>query len=211
MDASALKGLVLMLLLVGTIATALPAQDALDWENPKVFGAGKEPPHATLMHQKPGGSLLLGDVPSDQLAPMQSLAGRWRFHWAPKPADRPLDFYKPEFDARQWAEIPVPSNWQLQGYDIPIYVNIRYPFSPAKPPKIPHDNNPVGSYRRTFTVPDAWKGRQVFLHFAGVESAFYVWVNGQKVGYNEDSRTPAEFNITRFLQPGENLLAVEVY
>ncbi len=94
---------------------------------------------------------------------------------------------------------------------MPIYVNIRYPFSPTDPPRIPHDDNPVGSYRREFEMPADWAGRQVFLHFAGVESAFYLWMNGEKVGYSQGSRTPAEFNVTRFLKPGANLVAVEVY
>jgi beta-galactosidase len=105
----------------------------------------------------------------------------------------------------------VPSNWQLHGYGIPIYTNIVYPFGDPDPPRIPHDNNPVGSYRRSFTVPEAWRGRPVLLHFAGVESAFYVWLNGIRLGYSQGSRTPAEFELTPHLKPGENLLAVEVY
>ncbi len=171
-----------------------------DWENPEVFNVGKELPHATLLPFR---------WPEEPY--FQSLNGKWKFHWAPKPADRPTDFYKPDFDVSGWDDIPVPSNWQMHGYGLPIYVNIRYPWSPTAPPKIPHDNNPVGSYRRTFTVPEKWKGRHVFLHFDGVESAFYVWVNGQKVGYSQGSRTPAEFNITKYVKPGENTLAVEVY
>ena len=110
----------------------------------------------------------------------------------------------------KWAEIPVPSNWEMHGYDHAIYLNIRYPF-PTNPPYIDHDYNPVGSYRREFTIPDAWDGRQVFLHFDGVMSAFYVWINGQMVGYSEDSMTPAEFNVTPYLHQGNNILAVEVY
>ena len=93
---------------------------------------------------------------------------------------------------------------------MPIYLNQDYPF-PANPPRIPHDRNPIGSYRTEFVLPDAWQGRQVFLHFDGVDSAFYVWVNGEMAGYSEDSRTPAEFNITRLLRPGRNVLAGEVY
>jgi beta-galactosidase len=104
----------------------------------------------------------------------------------------------------------VPANWQLQGYGIPIYLNHPYPFE-KNPPFIQHNYNPVGSYRTTFLVPVKWKGREVFLHFAGVESAFYVWVNGVKVGYSQGSRLPAEFDITGYLRPGENVLAVEVY
>ncbi len=107
----------------------------------------------------------------------------------------------------------MPSNWQLQGYDKPIYLNTRYPWAPENPnpPTIPPDYNPVGSYRTTFEVPAAWAGRRVFLHFAGVNSAFYVWVNGQWVGYSEDSMTAAEFDVTPFLKPGANLLAAQVF
>jgi beta-galactosidase len=186
----------------------LAAAELVEWENPAVFQRGAEPPHATQ-------TVFANAESAATLDPARSpyrlsLNGPWQFHWSAKPADRPADFYKPEFDAARWATIPVPSNWMLHGYDYPIYVNIRYPFSPAKPPLVPRDYNPVGSYRRTFRVPESWAGRQVFLHFAGVNSAFYVWLNGVQLGYSEDSRTPAEFNITRHLRPGENLLAVEV-
>lgn len=141
---------------------------------------------------------------------MLLLNGRWKFHCVSKPADRPLDFFKTEVDVSAWQEIDVPGNWQLQGYDVPIYLNEGYPF-PADPLRIPHDRNPVGSYRTEFAVPAGWRDRQVFLHFDGVDSAFYVWVNGLPVGYSQDSRTPAEFNITRHLRPGRNVLAAEVY
>lgn len=109
-----------------------------------------------------------------------------------------------------WDEIPVPSNWQMHGYGIPIYTNVRYPF-PADPPHIPHDYNPVGSYRTEFEAPPDWEGREVFIHFDGVESAFYVWLNGEMVGYSQGSMTPAEFNLTPYLCEGMNVLAVEVY
>ncbi len=187
------------------------AEELPDWENPAVFDVGKEPPHATMVPFDSPFSLMRNERDGTTSPLRHSLNGSWQFHWVAKPADRPREFYRPDFDASGWDKIPVPSAWQLHGYGVPIYVNIRYPFSPAKPPRIPHDDNPVGSYRRTFTVPEDWDGRQVFLHFAGVESAFYVWVNGRKVGYSQGSRTPAEFNVTKYLKPGENLLAVEVY
>ncbi|MHC4170618.1 MAG: sugar-binding domain-containing protein, partial [Planctomycetota bacterium] len=139
-----------------------------------------------------------------------SLNGDWKFNWAEKPADRPAEFYKPGYDVSKWAEIPVPANWQMHGYGRPIYLNMRYPY-PVNPPFIPHEYNPVGSYRRQFRILNRWKDRQIFLHFDGVKSAFYVWVNGRKVGYSQGSMTPAEFNITQYLKPGENTLAVEVY
>jgi beta-galactosidase len=181
----------------------------LDWENPAVFAVNKEAPHAYFK--------MFPDRPSamtkqfKESAFFQSLNGNWKFHWAPKPADRPVNFYDPGFDDSGWDEIPVPSNWEVQGHGVPIYVNIKYPFGPANPPHIPHDNNPVGSYRTTFQIPAEWSGRQIFVHFGGVESAFYLWVNGAKMGYSQESRTPAEFNLTPYLKAGENLLAAEVY
>jgi len=195
-----------------TVAAA-PAwsQARPEWDDPTVFQVNREKPHATMMVYPT--KALARQADRARSPWFQSLNGRWKFHWAPRPADRPADFYRPDFDDSRWALIPVPSNWQLHGYDLPIYTNIIYPFpvDPKGPPVAPKDRNPVGSYRTSFTVPRAWSGRQVLLNFDGVDSAFYLWVNGHKVGYSEDSRTPAEFNITRYLKPGPNLLAVEVY
>ncbi len=186
-----------------------PPAETLDWENPEVIGINKEPGHCTLIPYDDTQTALRSVREASPF--YKSLIGDWKFNWVRKPADRPMDFYKPEYNVSGWAEIPVPSNWQLHGYGRPIYLNMRYPF-PANPPYIPHDYNPVGSYRRNFAVPDGWKGRQVFIHFDGVKSAFYVWVNGMKVGYSQDSMTPAEFNITDYIVPGKkNVLAVEVY
>jgi beta-galactosidase len=186
-------------------------QSRPEWNDVAVFSTGAEKPHATMMVYPTAD---LARTHERARSPwFQSLNGDWRFHLSPRPADRPAEFYRTEFDDRSWKTIPVPSNWQMQGYDVPIYTNIVYPWpqDPKAPPQVPVDDNPVGSYRMRFTVPDGWKGRQVFLHFDGVDSAFYVWVNGTRVGYSEDSRTPAEFNITRHLAAGPNLLAVEVY
>ena len=181
---------------------------ANDWENPEMIAQNKEAPHSTLMPYATEEEAWRAERFRSPF--FKSLNGRWKFHWSPKPADRPEDFYKPDFDVSGWHTIPVPDNWQLYGYGRPIYVNVRYPFK-KNPPFIQHDDNPVGSYRTEFTVPAAWKNRQVFLHFDGVESAFCLWVNGKKVGYSQGSRTPAEFRVTDYLKPGENLLAVEVY
>ena len=179
-----------------------------DWENPEVVGRNKEPGHCTLMPYPDVQTALACEREASPF--FQSLNGQWKFNCVRKPDDRPKDFYKPDFDVTSWAEIPVPSNWEMHGYDKAIYLNIRYPH-PTNPPYIAHDYNPVGSYRREFTIPDSWDGRQVFLHFDGVQSAFYVWINGQMVGYSEDSMTPAEFNVTPYLQKGKNIIAVEVY
>jgi beta-galactosidase len=180
-----------------------------DWENPAVVGRNKETPHATLMPFPDRETALDGDSTSSPW--FQSLNGAWKFRWSPNPAGRPAEFFRSDFDVSSWDEIPVPSNWQLHGYGYPIYTNIRYAWGEPDPPRVPRFFNPVGSYRREFTFPEEWNDRQVFVHFAGVDSAFYLWINGRKVGYSQGSRTPAEFNITGFLQTGTNVLAAEVY
>jgi len=180
-----------------------------DWENPQMIGRNKEAAKATAIPFADVSSALARD-PAD--SPWyRSLNGRWDFHWSENPDARPVDFYRPDFDISSWSEIPVPANWQLHGHGYPIYTNVRYSWGEPDPPRVPHDFNPVGSYRRSFSVPEDWDGRQVILQFAGVSSAFYLWVNGHEVGYSQGSRTPAEFDITEYLQPGENLVAAEVY
>ena len=160
----------------------------------------------------------------------KTLNGIWKFHWVADPKDRPQDFYLPNYDVTQWDNIKVPATWQIEAvrhnknWDKPLYCNTIYPFCPwnkVQWPNViqprPSDYtfatmpNPVGSYRRDFTLPDSWKGRDVFIRFNGVEAGFYIWVNGKKVGYSEDSYLPAEFNLTPYLKPGKNVLAVEVY
>ncbi len=180
-----------------------------EWQDPSITGVNREAPHASMTVFADRETALGGNRAASPY--YRLLNGEWRFHWVAKPADRPIEFFKPEFDVSAWAAIPVPANWQLEGYDLAIYTNSDYPWGKADPPRIPADNNPVGSYRRTFTVPDAWRGRQIRLTFDGVASAFYVWVNGEKVGFSKDSRTPAEFDVTRVVRPGENVLAVEVF
>ncbi len=188
--------------------------DKFDWENPQVTGINKEPGHATLMP--------FADEAAAQANPTAltrasspyflSLNGEWQFAAAPNPASAPAGFEAPEFDASGWDRIPVPGNWQLCGdYDIPIYVNVQYPFPVDDTLPVPHDDNPTGSYRREFSLPDGWEGRQVFLTFDGVDSAFHLWVNGQPVGFSKESRLPAEFNVTAFLRPGRNVVAARVY
>ncbi|UCC29157.1 MAG: DUF4981 domain-containing protein [Phycisphaerales bacterium] len=187
---------------------AAPSNMAQDWENPQVVQRNREPAHCSLLPYPDVTAALFGQRERSPF--YQSLNGLWRFHWVPKPADRPLTFAASEFDDSSWDLIPVPSFWQLRGYGIPRYLDEAYPFEPD-PPRPPRDFNPVGSYRTMFTVPPDWTGRRVYLHFAGVDSAFYVWVNGHKVGYSQDSATPAEFDVTRYLQDGKNVLAVQVF
>ncbi len=193
-----------------------------DWANPAVVRRNVEPTHASFTAWETEGAarmarpiapFYLTDHPTT--SPWyQSLNGQWKFHWSPKPADRPLDFYRDDFDDTAWPSIPVPANWERQGYGVAIYTNIKYPFHPngrPTPPELPDDNNPVGSYRHAFTVPPEWNGREIYLRFGAVSSAYYLWVNGRMVGYNEGSKDPAEFNVTRYVHPGSNTLAVEVF
>ena len=189
-----------------------------DWENEQIFGINKQPTHVTYV---PYATIqqALQDVAI--ASPWYAeLNGNWKFNWVKQPAERPVDFYTENYHDSKWKTIPVPSNMEMQGYGTPIYTNITYPFK-YDPPKVMgavpagwtshKEPNPVGSYRRTFDIPANWNSKEIFIHFEGVQSAFYIWVNGQKVGYSENSMSPAEFDITRFVKPGKNVLAVEVY
>ncbi|HBL75157.1 MAG: beta-galactosidase [Bacteroidetes bacterium GWF2_42_66] len=179
-----------------------------DWENPAVSQINREAQHAYFI---PFASDVQARANDKWASPfIKTLNGKWQFHLSHNPYERPAWFFKSDYDTRDWDSIPVPSNWELQGYDYPIYVNITYPHAKT-PPTIQKDYNPVGSYKRTFTIPADWTGKEVFLHFGAVSSAMYVWVNEQMVGYSEDSKTPAEFNITKYLIEGDNSLAVEIY
>lgn len=191
------------------------AQDKLkEWQDINVIGINKLPAHASFMGYK--NQRLAVENQPELSEYYQSLNGIWKFHISKNPQQRPVDFYKTNFDVSNWQNIKVPGNWECQGFDIPIYVNQGYPFwaivkKRPQPPVIPEGYNPVGSYKRTFTVPKNWKTRDVIIHFGAVKSAFYIWINGKKVGYSEGSKTPAEFNITKYLQSGKNTIALEVY
>jgi beta-galactosidase len=188
--------------------TAFTEKEPRDWENPAVTQINREAPHASMI-SFPDEKSALAAVGSDS-PDYFSLDGIWKFSYSDTPDKRPYWFFKDDFDINDWKDMPVPSNWQRKGYDYPVYVNIQYPFK-NDPPNIPHDWNPVGSYKRTFRVPSGWDGKEIFLQFGAVSSAFYVWVNEQLVGFSKDSKTPAEFNITKYLKNGKNSLAVEVY
>ena len=188
----------------------LNAQSLPDWENPDVNGINKEKPHA------------YGFLASEKVnnPTVQSLNGIWKFKWSPDPQSRPVDFFKENYSTENWNNILVPGNWELQGFGTPIYTNFTYPFK-RDAPKVTSEpeksftsflqRNPVGSYCTTFTIPEKWNNKQVFINFGGVLSAMYVWINGQKVGYSENSMSPAEFDITNYIHKGGNKLAVEVY
>ena len=190
-----------------------------DWENERINAINKEAPAVSGLPFPDRAMALSMDRAASPWFLL--LNGDWKFHWTPHPDKRPLDFYRPDFNDAQWNVLPVPSNWQLHGYGKPLYTNVTYPFQKDEPRVMtpPEDStwtaaewpNQVGSYRRTFHLPVAWQARRTFVEFAGVDAAFYVWINGDRVGYSEDSRTPAVFDITEYLQAGENTIAVEVY
>ena len=212
----------IVLIIMAVLHARMYAQQAMippEVEDEQVLGINKEPYHATLMPYQDRGEALVADRKASPWA--RSLNGSWKFHWVPRPEERPVDFYKPSFDVSAWKEIPVPSNMEVQGYGTPIYTNFTYPFKKdwprvtSEPPKeytTYLERDPVGSYRRAFDVPSNWNGRRIFVTFDGVDSAFFLWVNGKKVGYSVNSRNPAEFDLTSYVTPGRpNLLAVEVY
>lgn len=180
--------------------------NAEPWENPQINSINREPARATAYSFASEKEALIGD--RDKSGRKLSLDGEWDFFFAQKPADAPKDFYKDL--VKGWKKIPVPSNWEMLGYDIPIFKSAVYPFRPIDPPRVPKDYNAVGSYQRTFTVPADWKDMNITLHFGSVNSAFKVWLNGQFLGYGEDSFLPSEFNITPYLKGGENILSVQV-
>jgi beta-galactosidase len=181
-----------------------------DWENHHVLHINREPARAAFI----GFDKTEGDR---QL----SLNGTWKFHWSPTPETRVNNFYKPDYNYSDWANFHVPANWEVNGFGTPVYISAGYSFK-IDPPHVtstPPDRftafkerNPVGQYRRTFVLPEKWNANgQVFLRFDGVQSAFYVWMNGQKAGYSQGSMEPAEFNVTKYLKTGENQIAIEVY
>jgi len=188
-------------------------------EDPENIGINKEPAHATLMPYANLAEALKANRRASSLA--ISLNGMWKFNWVDWPQKRPVNFYKNNYDVSKWKDIKVPSNFQVEGYGTPYYSNFTYIFQKDFPhvmtePKNPKytavkERNPVGSYRRDFNVPANWNGRRIFITFDGVDAGFFIWVNGKKVGYSVNSRNAAEFDLTKYVHPGKNMLAVEVY
>jgi beta-galactosidase len=196
--------------LVDKTPAAVPNSPAVfnrePYEDPFVSGINREASRATAYSFSSIADALNGDRAKS--GRYLSLNGDWDFSFALKPAEAPKDFYKAKVSG--WKKIPVPSNWEMQGYDKPIYKSAVYPFRPVNPPQVPQDYNGVGCYQRSFTVPPGWKGMNITMHFGGVSSAYKVWVNGKFLGYAEDSFLPSEFNITPYLQEGENIVSVWV-
>ena len=199
----------LILIIFALTTLSLGAQDHHDWEDNHVLQINREPARAYFIPygEKQGDRMLL-------------LNGQWKFRWAKTPEERIKDFYRTDYDASSWKTLAVPANWEVNGYGTPIYVSAGFPFK-IDPPRVTSEpkkewttyveRNPTGQYRRTFTLPASWDNGQTFLRFEGVMSAFYVWVNGKKVGYSQGSMEPSEFNITPYINRGENQIAIEVY
>ncbi len=204
-------------------ALVLKTSSDKDWENPHIIGINKLDGHATF-YPYPSMQEMVADQTYFQpwirskSSRMMYLNGKWKFNWCKQPEDRPVDFYKSSYDVSEWDEIDVPSCWEMEGYGTPIYTNIAYPFlnnppfiQPMRDGTLVDEPNAVGSYRRTFTLPEDWKDKQVILHFDGAYSAFYVWINGKKVGYSQGASNDSEFDITRYVKSGSNNISVEVY
>ena len=182
-----------------------------EWEQPEVVAVNREAMKATFFNFETTDLALKGDMAASRY--YRTLDGTWDFKYSKGTDNRPADFYRDGFDTSGWSKIKVPGMIQAQGdgaYGLPEFWNIKYPF-PANEPFIPHDMIEVGSYKRGFEVPADWNGRDVFLHIGAAGAAYYIWVNGQKVGYSEDSKLPSEFNITKFLKAGQNSISIEIY
>jgi beta-galactosidase len=216
---SYMKKVLLVVIMLATILTScrkyskyenvpFTEKEPRDWENPQMIKLNREEPHATIVSFASEETAVNNDRTASPN--YMSLDGKWKFNLVKSPDKRPYWFFKDDYDTRDWNDIDVPSNWEMKGYDVPIYVNISYPFK-KNPPYIPHEYNPVGSYKRSFKIPSGWNDKEIFLQFGAVASAFYVWINEQLVGYSQDSKTPAEFDITKYLKRGTNTIAVEVY
>ena len=209
-----LKRIYLMMLAVLVIIPAA-AQQQPEWQSQYAVGLNKLNPHAYVWPYATAADVQKGAY--EESPYYMSLNGKWKFHWVKNPDTRPKDFYKPSFYTGGWADINVPGNWERQGYGTAIYVNETYEFDDKmfnfkkNPPLVPSEENEVGSYRRTFTIPAGWEGRRVILCCEGIISFYYAWVNGEFLGYNQDSKTPAEWDITDKLKKGENTIALEVY
>ncbi len=179
-----------------------------DWENEQIFEVNKEEPHSSFFPYRSTDLAIRSE--RQDAGNFIDLNGKWKFSWVRIPDERPVDFYKNDFDVSGWNDIIVPGNWERQGYGVPQYLDEEFPF-PAEWPSIPNDYNPVGSYKRTFDLPEKWVDEEIFIHIGAARSAFYIWVNGKKVGYSQGSKLPAEFNITDYMSPGTNTIAIEVY
>ena len=177
------------------------------WRDHQTFAINKLPPRASGFGFASEYEALIGDESKSSRKLL--LNGMWAFDWKRSPTDAPVDFYNPNFDDSQWGSISVPGNWEVEGYGYPIYLDERFPFT-TKWPDVPMDYNPIGSYRKSFVLPNSWQDKQVFLHVGAAKSSLDVWLNGEKVGFSQGSKTPAEFDLTPYISERENLLALQI-
>lgn len=200
----------IVFILLVAVLNPMVAQELPEWQDPDIVQVNRELPHAVMFSFESMELARKGE--KHRSANFISLNGTWKFRYSASPSDRPEKFYRKNFNVDRWDDIQVPGNWEFQGFGVPIYVNIAYEWtSDPQPPAVPENHNPVGSYRRNFVVPQNWEQKQVYIHFGAVKSAFYLWINGEPVGYSQGSKTPAEFDITSYIRPGENSVSLEVY
>lgn len=199
--------------LFAVLAMTANAQSFKEWQDPKINAVNRAPMHANYFAYE-STEAAIGGI-KEKSSNFMTLNGTWKFNWVPNADARPTDFWQPEFNDKGWNAMPVPGVWELNGFGDPIYVNVGYAWREQfrnNPPQVPTVNNHVGSYRREITVPAHWKGKEIIAHFGSVTSNMYLWVNGKYVGYSEDSKMEAEFNLTPYLKPGQkNLIAFQVF
>ena len=199
--------------LLAWMTLTLGAQTFQEWKDPRINAVNRAPMHANYFAYESAEAAKKGI--KENSANFMTLNGTWKFNWVKDADSRPTDFWETGFNDKGWNDIPVPGVWELHGYGDPIYVNIGYAWRNQfenNPPYVPTENNHVGSYRKEITVPASWKGKDIIAHFGSVTSNMYLWVNGKYVGYSEDSKLEAEFNLTPYLKPGQkNLIAFQVF
>lgn len=199
--------------LFAVLAMTANAQSFKEWQDPEINAVNRAPMHANYFAYESTEAAIKGI--KEKSSNFMTLNGTWKFNWVANADARPTDFWQPEFNDKGWNTMPVPGVWELNGFGDPIYVNVGYAWREQfrnNPPQVPTVNNHVGSYRREITVPAHWKGKEIIAHFGSVTSNMYLWVNGKYVGYSEDSKMEAEFNLTPYLKPGQkNLIAFQVF
>jgi len=202
------KKIIIVALMILFVSSSCDRASNDDWQNPKIFEINKLPARAHFFAYESEKLAKQNDPKLSQN--FNSLNGSWKFNLSPNSNDKPLNFFDEDFDDSNWSDINVPGNWELQGHSFPIYLDEEYPF-PVDPPFVPQSYNAVGSYKKSFDVRQEWLGKDIFVHFGSVRSAFYLWINGKFIGYSQGSKTPAEFEITEQIKVGQNQIAVQVY
>ena len=193
----------LLYIIMYGLSLGLSAQTFTEWQDPAVFEVNKLYPRANIPDYNES---------ADNLMNIEWLDGQWTFHYVPNADERPTDFFRTDYDDSGWGTIPVPGNWELNGFSVPVYVNTTNDFDDSQLPKVPEKGNAVGSYRKWVDIDKTWEDKQVIINIGGAKSCFYLWVNGEFVGYSEDAKTNSEFDITQFVKFGErNLIALQVF